>query len=419
MTYALFSPILHPMNDDVLSVSELTGVIRHLLTEGIGDVSVSGEISNYKQHSSGHRYFSLKDDDAQIAGVMWKSRTLRFIPEDGMRVVVHGRLSVYPPQGRYQIDVTAMTPAGLGDLHLAFEALKRKLDAKGYFALARKRDLPTLPHVIGVITSKTGAAIQDILSTIRLRFPIATVIVRPAMVQGDGAAEDVAQAIKEMQGSKAEVLIVGRGGGSIEDLWAFNTEVVADAIYHSAIPVISAVGHETDFTIADFVADVRAATPTAAAMLATPTPVAELLRVVDEYAMRMRETMIDTITELSDMTEEFLQGSRARRLTERIHLSMQRADDLELRSLTSIRHAIDLMRHRVDHAVVLCTTLHPLAPLRRGFAMIERNGTVLNAASPLSINDTITLRRAHDVSTATITSTTQQDIKEIIDGKED
>ncbi len=407
------------MNDNVITVSELTGVIRHLLTEGIGDVSVSGEISNYKQHSSGHRYFSLKDDDAQIAGVMWKSRTLRFVPEDGMRVVVHGRLSVYPPQGRYQIDVTAMTPAGLGDLHLAFEALKRKLETKGYFAIERKRSLPALPHVIGVITSKTGAAVQDILSTIRLRFPIATVIFRPAMVQGDGAAEDVARALKEMQGSKAEVIIVGRGGGSIEDLWAFNTEVVADAIYASAIPVISAVGHETDFTIADFVADMRAATPTAAAMLATPTPVSDLLRVVQEYAYRMTEVIRDTVIDLRDLVDDFLLGTRARRLRERVFVYVQRTDDLEQRNLTSTRHAIELMRQRIDHAVILCATLHPLAPLRRGFAMIERDGQILNATAQLSIGDSITIRRVHDVSNASIISTTQQDILEMNDGKED
>lgn len=407
------------MNDNVITVSELTGVIRHLLTEGIGDVSVSGELSNYKQHSSGHRYFSLKDDDAQIAGVMWKSRPLRFVPEDGMRVVVHGRLSVYPPQGRYQIDVTAMTPAGLGDLHLAFEALKRKLEAKGYFAIDRKRNLPAMPSMIGVITSKTGAAVQDILSTIRLRFPIATVIFRPALVQGDGAAEDVARAIEEMQGSKAEVIIVGRGGGSIEDLWAFNTEVVADAIYHSAIPVISAVGHETDFTIADFVADLRAATPTAAAMLATPTPVSELLRVVQEYAYRMTDVMRDTVTDLRDLVDDFLLGTRARRLRERILVHVQRTDDLEQRNLTAARHAIELMRQRIDHAVILCTTLHPLAPMRRGFAMIERDGHILNASAQLNSGDSITIRRAHDVSEALITSTTQQDILENSNGKED
>lgn len=407
------------MNDNVVTVSELTSVVRHLLTEGIGDVSVSGELSNFKQHSSGHRYFSLKDDDAQIAGVMWKSRPLRFVPEDGMRVVVHGRLSVYPPQGRYQIDVTAMTPAGLGDLHLAFEALKRKLDAKGYFAYDRKRELPSLPVTIGVITSQTGAAVQDILSTIRLRFPPATVIFRAAMVQGDGAAEDIARAIAEMQGSKAEVIIVGRGGGSIEDLWAFNTEVVADAIYRSAIPVISAVGHETDFTIADFVADVRAATPTAAAMLATPTSVGELLRVVQEYEGRMMGAIRDTVVDLADLVDDFLLGTRARRLRERVLMHVQRTDDLEQRNLTSIRHAIALMRQRIDHAVILCTTLHPLAPLRRGFAMVERDGLVLNASATLQLGESITIRRAHDVSNATIISTTHQDITEILDGKED
>jgi len=407
------------MNDTVITVSELTGVIRHLLTEGIGDVSVSGELSNFKQHSSGHRYFSLKDDDAQIAGVMWKSRALRFVPEDGMRVVVHGRLSVYPPQGRYQIDVTAMTPAGLGDLHLAFEALKRKLDAKGYFAYERKRELPSTLYTIGVITSQTGAAVQDIFATIRHRFPLATVIFRAAMVQGDGAAEDVARAIEEMQGSKAEVIIVGRGGGSIEDLWAFNTEVVADAIYRSAIPVISAVGHETDFTIADFVADVRAATPTAAAMLATPITIADMQRVVQEYTYRITESAQATVIGLRELADDFLLGTRARRLRERVFFHVQRTDELEYRYGQSIRHAIAIIRQRLDHAVSLCRTLHPLAPLRRGFALLERNGEVVNASTALNVNDEVTIRRSHEVAIATISTTSKQELLENLDGEED
>lgn len=393
---------------ETVTVSELTHAIRALLTEGIGDVVVEGEISNFKAHSSGHRYFTLKDADAQIQCVMWRTRSLDFMPEDGMHVVLGGRLAVYAPQGRYQIDAAFMRPAGLGALQRVLEERKRQLAARGWFDWQRKRPLPTLPTVIGVVTSPTGAALQDILRTVGLRFTAARIIIRPALVQGQGAAADVAAAIDEMQSSGAQVLIVGRGGGSIEDLWAFNEEIVADAIVRSEIPVISAVGHETDETIADLVADVRAATPTHAAVLATPVTLDDLVRGVDDVQDRMVRAISATLTDLQDLVGRFLDGSAIRRLNERLHQRQQRIDELTSRFERSVRQHIDRVRQRVEHHASIIGTLHPLSPLRRGFAVIERNGHVLGATAPLVEGEQLTLRRydhTANVTVGTITPT--------------
>jgi exodeoxyribonuclease VII large subunit len=252
----------------VLTVSELTARIRALIETAIGDVWVEGELSNCKVWNTGHLYFTLKDSGAQLKGIMFRSalRGLRFKPEDGLRVVARGRISVYEPKGEYQVVCEHMEPHGVGALQLAFEQLKKRLQAEGMFDAARKRALPALPRTIGLVTSIDGAALRDILKVLGRRYPNLHIVIRPSRVQGEGAAADIAAglaAIAEVPG--VDVIIVGRGGGSIEDLWAFNEEVVARAIARSPVPVISAVGHEVDFTIADFAADVRAPTPSAAA----------------------------------------------------------------------------------------------------------------------------------------------------------
>jgi exodeoxyribonuclease VII large subunit len=253
-----------------LTVSELTAGIRELLEQGFGAIAVEGEISNCRQWSSGHLYFTLKDDRAQLRAVMFRTtvRTLRFRPEDGMHVIARGRLAVYDAKGEYQIICDALEPHGLGALQAAFEQLKRRLQAEGLFDQARKRPLPVLPRRIGIVTSADGAALRDILRILTVRHPGARVVVRAARVQGDGAAEDLVRALRAVAAvPEMDVVIIGRGGGSAEDLWAFNDERVARAIVRCPVPVISAVGHEVDFTIADFVADVRAATPSNAAEL--------------------------------------------------------------------------------------------------------------------------------------------------------
>src|ERR1051325_5088234 len=254
-----------------LSVSELTAEIKILVENRFVDVWVEGEISNFKRHSSGHWYFSLKDEGATLrcASFRMQNRLIRFTPEDGLSVRARGRLSLYEARGEYQLLVESLEPVGVGALQLAFEQLKRRLDADGLFDIGRKRELPILPRTIGVVTSPTGAALRDIIRVLTRRNEAVNILIAPARVQGEGAAEEIAAAIENLNRQpEVEVIIVGGGGGSIEDLWAFNEERVARAIHASRVPVISAVGHETDFTIADFVADLRASTPSAAAELA-------------------------------------------------------------------------------------------------------------------------------------------------------
>ena len=262
-------------NQQYLSVSALTKYIKRKFDADphLQNVYIKGEISNFKQHTSGHMYFTLKDEKARLLSVMFaaNNKGMKFLPENGMKVLVKGDISLYEAGGQYQLYVKSMAPDGVGDLYLAYEQLKKKLEGAGLFLAEHKKPIPQYPKSVGVITSPTGAALRDILTTIKRRYPIARIIVYPALVQGNNAAKSIAKAIS-MANARAEsdVLIVGRGGGSIEELWAFNEEIVAESIYDSDIPVISAVGHETDFTIADFVADMRAPTPTGAAELAVP-----------------------------------------------------------------------------------------------------------------------------------------------------
>ncbi|MDF1997091.1 exodeoxyribonuclease VII large subunit [Peribacillus frigoritolerans] len=262
-------------NQQYLSVSALTKYIKRKFDADphLQNVYIKGEISNFKQHTSGHMYFTLKDEKARLLSVMFaaNNKGMKFMPENGMKVLVKGDISLYEAGGQYQLYVKSMAPDGVGDLYLAYEQLKKKLEGAGLFLAEHKKPIPQYPKSVGVITSPTGAALRDILTTIKRRYPIARIIVYPALVQGNNAAKSIAKAIS-MANARAEsdVLIVGRGGGSIEELWAFNEEIVAESIYDSDIPVISAVGHETDFTIADFVADMRAPTPTGAAELAVP-----------------------------------------------------------------------------------------------------------------------------------------------------
>ncbi|TNE34377.1 exodeoxyribonuclease VII large subunit, partial [bacterium] len=253
------------LDSNTISISELTQKIKSTLETGFSQVEVVGEISNYTSASSGHKYLTLKDNNAQISCVMWKSRAINFQIENGMKVFAKGSISVYPPRGSYQLDISSLRPQGIGDLYLAYEKLKKELFELGYFDVSTKKKLPILPQRIGVSTSPTGAAIKDIFSTIKRRIPFAEIYFYPVMVQGSGSENEIANAIIELDKLDLDVLIIGRGGGSIEDLWSYNTKVVADAIYNANTPIISGVGHETDNTIADLVADFRAPTPTGAA----------------------------------------------------------------------------------------------------------------------------------------------------------
>ncbi len=278
-----------------VSVTALTRYLKKKLESDrhLQSVLVRGEISNFKHHSRGHFYLTLKDQGSRIQAVMFASNNqkLLFQPENGMKVLIEADLSVYEPYGQYQLYIKNMQPDGIGNLYLAYEQLKKKLEAAGYFDPAHKKALPAMPLEIGVITSPTGAAIRDILTTVKRRFPAARVTLFPVLVQGEHAASSIAKAIMQANQTEfLEVLIVGRGGGSIEELWAFNEETVANAIYGSSLPVISAVGHETDFTISDFVSDLRAATPTAAAELVVPS-VSQLLERLSDKRNRLHYFM--------------------------------------------------------------------------------------------------------------------------------
>jgi exodeoxyribonuclease VII large subunit len=281
-----------------LSVTALTKYIKRKFDadHNLQNMYIKGEISNFKQHSSGHMYFTLKDEKARLLAVMFAANNsgMKFTPENGMKVLVRGDITVYEQSGQYQLYVKAMSPDGIGDLYMAYEQLKKKLEAKGLFSPEQKKQLPRYPKSVGIITSPTGAALRDILITIRRRYPIARIIIYPALVQGANAAKSIAMAIAAANSrSEADVLIAGRGGGSIEELWAFNEEIVAESIFDSDIPIISAVGHETDFTIADFVADLRAPTPTAAAELAVPH-----LNEIMEKLMNRKNRLTRSVQEL-------------------------------------------------------------------------------------------------------------------------
>ena len=277
------------MDDKYITVSSLNRYIKAKfdIDSNLNEVFLKGEISNFKHHSRGHFYFTLKDEASRIAAVMFNfnASKITFEPEDGMKVLVSGRISVYEATGGYQIYVNTMEVDGVGNLYLEYEKLKKKLATEGLFSPEHKRPIPKYPRRIGIITAPTGAAIRDILSTIKRRFPICETILCPALVQGEGAKESVVKQLETAQNYDIDVIICGRGGGSIEDLWAFNEEIVARAIYNSKIPVISAVGHEIDFTIADFVADLRAPTPTGAAEMAVPN-ITDLNSMLNQYKLR-------------------------------------------------------------------------------------------------------------------------------------
>ena len=282
------------MNDKYLSISAITRYLKSRFDSdsNLQRVYLKGEISNFKAHSSGHFYFSLKDEGSKINAIMFRSSTSKvlFKPVDGMKVLVSGRISLYEAMGSYQIYVDDMQEDGVGNLYVAFEELKKKLSSEGLFDEKNKKKIPKIPKRVGVITAPTGAAIRDILTTIKRRFPICETILFPTLVQGESAKDDIVRNIKRARDYNLDVLIVGRGGGSIEDLWAFNEEVVARAIFECQIPVISAVGHEIDFTISDFVADLRAPTPTAAAELAVPNMI-DLTKHINDLKIRLNESI--------------------------------------------------------------------------------------------------------------------------------
>ncbi|HUT36001.1 MAG TPA: exodeoxyribonuclease VII large subunit [Planctomycetota bacterium] len=357
--------------EEILSVSELTRRIRRSLEEEFDSVCLVGEVSNLRRPASGHVYLTLKDSGAQISAVLWRSSAsrLRFDLEDGMEVIVTGALTVYEPRGSYQVVISSIQPKGMGALQLAFLQLKDRLEKEGLFRPEAKKPLPFLPACIGVVTSTTGAAVGDILTVLARRFPPAHVVIRPVRVQGAGAAAEIARAIAEFnEWGGADVLIVGRGGGSLEDLWAFNEEVVARAIHASRVPIISAVGHEIDVTIADFVADRRALTPTEAAEIVLPE-LAELVGRLGELRGRLTTALRGRV----DLARARLERLRAsygfRAPLETVRRHEQRLDELAGAAALAVRRRVESCRERLATAAGRLQALGPVRVLERGYSI--------------------------------------------------
>jgi exodeoxyribonuclease VII large subunit len=375
----------------VLSVSELTQEVRALLEEGFSSVWVAGEVSNLARPSSGHLYLSLKDAQAQLRAVLWRgiALRLRFDLADGMEVIARGRLTVYPPRGEYQLVIEEIQPRGIGALELALRQLREKLFMRGYFDPAHKKPLPAVPARVALVTSPTGAAVRDVLEILARRWPAAEVWVCPVRVQGDGAAQEIAAAIRLLNGLRptADVLIVGRGGGTTEDLWAFNEEVVAQAIYESRIPVVSAVGHEIDVTIADLVADRRALTPSEAAELVVPDR-EELFAALRGTETRLRELIRGRLDTARQRWED-LAGRRAFRLPlERVRELERRLDEAGERLARAGRQRLKQAREAVSAAAARLETLSPLNVLGRGYSLTRTaTGQVVRDAEQVRPGD--------------------------------
>ncbi|MBF0492976.1 MAG: exodeoxyribonuclease VII large subunit [Deltaproteobacteria bacterium] len=358
------------LRQKIYTISELNSQIKQILENTFPSIWISGEISNFKAHSSGHYYFSLKDGHAQISAVMFKgsNRFLKFQLEDGLEVIANGRVTVYEPRGSYQIVLEYLEPKGLGALQLAFEQLKKKLEAEGLFELTRKKALPLLPQKIGIITSPTGAAIRDLLQILQRRYPNIEVLLIPVQVQGEKAAPEIAAAMAEMNTFEdVDVLIVGRGGGSLEDLWAFNTELVARAIAASRIPIISAVGHEIDVTISDFVADLRAPTPSAAAELVVPRK-EDLRSLVAQFQVDLYKNCLRFIKNYQEKLN-FLK-SHLRHPQKRLEELFQRLDELQERLNLAQKKSFEKYHLAVCNLQQMLQMLSPLAILKRGYAIV-------------------------------------------------
>ena len=400
---------------DYISVSQLTKYIKYKMDNDIHlqEVYLKGEISNFKLHTRGHFYFTLKDEGSRINAIMFASnaKSVKFKPEDGMKVLVTGKISVYEATGGYQIYVSDMSEDGVGNLYIAFEQLKKKLAEKGLFAQEHKQKIPRIPAKVGVVTASTGAAIRDIVSTISRRFPTTEILLFPSLVQGEFAKDDIVRQIKRAQEYDLDVLIVGRGGGSIEDLWAFNEEVVAEAIYQCQIPVISAVGHEIDFTIADFVADLRAPTPTGAAEMAVPSKV-DVLHYIEQLKIRADKAIYHRLTKEKDKLTDLQNHYIFKNPLDLYSAKSQKLDYFIEKLETTYRHLLDKKRQQLavmlqktlfqrppsilqsyqQHYILLINKLEILSPLKtlqRGYTIAKKEGIPVISIAKLKPHDKI------------------------------
>lgn len=385
-------------NTLVLSVSQLNRYIKMNFDadENLANIFISGEISNFTNHyRTGHLYFTLKDDSAAVRAVMFNSsaKRLKFMPEDGMKVIARGRVSVYEASGQYQLYVDDMQPDGVGALNLAYEQLKEKLQKEGLFSELHKKPLPPYPEKVGVITSPTGAAVRDIINVLGRRFPYAEIVFCPVLVQGDGAHLQLTAAVNLFNSERAaDVIIIGRGGGSIEDLWEFNDEGLARAVYNSDIPVISAVGHETDFTICDFVADMRAPTPSAAAELAVPDA-NELQYALSALKNRMFLNVSSGIADRRSRLEYLTSKGALKSPDEMLSNRSQRLDTAFSKMLSSYENRIGGKKVEFISAATALSKLDPMSVLMRGFAFVsDKNGKNVYSSQALAKGDKINVR---------------------------
>ena len=405
------------MNDKYISVSQLTRYIKYKIDNDVNlnEVFLKGEISNFKAHSRGHFYFTLKDEGSRINAIMFASQTkkIKFVPQDGMKVLVTGKISVFEANGGYQIYVNEMLEDGVGNLYIAYEQLKKKLENEGLFNKDHKKEIPHIPKRVGVVTAPTGAAIKDIISTIKRRWPLTEIYLFPSLVQGEDAKEDIVKQIKKAENFylPLDTLIVGRGGGSIEDLWPFNEEIVARAIYECKIPTISAVGHEIDFTIADFVADLRAPTPTGAAEMAVPQ-LSDMKNYLNQVNIRLNNTINNKINNNKRKLNDIMARNIFKNpmiiyekkelyfdsILERLKFSLKSLTSAKEKELIKVKNSYILKNphqllekkgNKYLQLVSKLETLSPLLTLQRGYTMTKKEGKVITKSTDLKKKDII------------------------------
>ena len=402
------------MNSNYITVTQLTKYIKYKIDNDVNleTVYLKGEISNFKAHTRGHFYFTIKDENSRINAVMFASSAskIKFMPTDGMKVLVSGKISVYEAAGGYQIYVNEMLEDGVGNLYIAFEQLKKKLEQEGLFDLAKKKKIPKIPNTIGIISAPTGAAIKDILSTIKRRWPLANTILFPSLVQGEDAASDIVRNINIAKTYDLDVLIIGRGGGSIEDLWPFNEEIVARAIYDLKIPTISAVGHEVDFTIADFVADLRAPTPTGAAEMAVPNR-SDVVNYLKQLELRLMTNITNHITIKREYLNKLENSYVLKNPLTIYEVKEQKFDNLFERLLISYKNLVNTNSNKIlfiqnnltnsmsnllnkntnryNNLIEKLSALNPVLTLKRGYSIVKCDNKVIDSIKKLKKDDII------------------------------
>ena len=383
------------MNKEYLTIKDVNNIVKKVIDNNyeLANIYLKGEISNFKNHTRGHLYFSLKDESSRINAVMFSfnASKLNFMPKDGDSVLVRGRVSVYEATGSYQVYVEEMSLDGTGNLYVLFEELKRKLDKEGLFRSEHKKHIKKIPSKIGVVTAPTGAAIKDIISTINKRFPLVTIYLFPSLVQGNLAKDNIVRMIELANTYDIDTLIVGRGGGSIEDLWAFNEEVVARSIYNSRVPIISGVGHEIDYTISDFASDLRAPTPTGAATMAVPDR-GEILRYLDTCRGRLKKALLNKIDNYSEILKKYKSNYLLNNPKRMYEVKEQKLDTLYDKLNIDITNIINMNIHKLDTIKIKVDLLNPNNILDKGYSIIYKNGKVVKDINSIKVNDEINIK---------------------------